>query len=60
MKMMYTMIADTLRETGLVDSKPTDYLSFYCLGARETKQPGEAEPLEPPSTKTSQVSTIQL
>ena len=60
MRMMYTLIVDTLRETGLLDSKPTDYLSFYCLGARETKKPGEPEPLEPPSTKTSQVSTIQL
>jgi len=57
MKMMYTMIADSLRETGLLDSKPTDYLSFYCLGARETKKPGEPEPLEPPSAKTTQAQS---
>lgn len=56
MKMMYAKIAETLRDTGLTQAKPTDYLNFYCLGNRETKTPGEAKPLNPPDNNTPHVS----
>lgn len=57
--MMYTIIADTLRDCGLLHLKPTDYLNFYCLGARETMKPGEPGPLKPPDAKSKQVSNMQ-
>lgn len=51
--MMYAIIAETIRDTGLdTQVKPTDYLNFYCLGNRETKKPGEAAPLNPPEPKS--------
>ena len=57
MKMMYTKIAETLRDTGLYrQAKPTDYLNFYCLGNRETKKPGEPAPLNPPEPNSKHVS----
>lgn len=56
-KMMYAIIAETIRDTGLdTQVKPTDYLNFYCLGNRETKKPGEAAPLNPPEPKSRHVS----
>lgn len=39
METMYGRIAKAIAQFG-VDSKPTDYLSFYCLGKREA--PDEA------------------
>ena len=33
MKMMYRYIAVAIEEEGL-DTHPTDYLSFYCIGKR--------------------------
>ena len=32
---MYKRIAEALRECGVTDRFPTDYLQFYCLGNRE-------------------------
>lgn len=60
MKMMYTIIGDTLRDCGLLHLKPTDYLNFYCLGARETMKPGEPGPSKPPDAKSKQVSNMQM
>jgi phospholipase D1/2 len=34
---MYKRIGDTLREVGVMDRFPTDYLQFYCLGNREAE-----------------------
>lgn len=47
MEMMYTEIATAIRAAG-IDAHPRDYLTFFCLGNRETKQPGELEPTEHP------------
>ncbi|GFP80148.1 phospholipase d delta [Phtheirospermum japonicum] len=35
MQMMYKIVAEEIKSTGLVDAHPTDYLNFYCLGNRE-------------------------
>ena len=37
MEMMYKMIADAIAANEL-ETHPTDYLSFYCLGKRETAE----------------------
>ena len=37
MAMMYKMIADAIAENAL-ETHPTDYLSFYCLGKRESAE----------------------
>ena len=34
MQMMYTIVADAIKEHG-VEAKPTDYLMFFCLAKRE-------------------------
>ena len=61
MKMMYTKVADALRDAGLSSyRKPTDYLNFYCLGARETLKPGEPAPLKPPDSNSRQVSSMDF
>ncbi|KAK3043722.1 hypothetical protein RJ639_001918, partial [Escallonia herrerae] len=51
MEMMYTDIAFHLQKKGL-DADPRDYLTFFCLGNREIKKPGEYEPLEKPEPNT--------
>lgn len=56
MKMMYAKIAETLREVGPVQAKPTDYLNFYCLGTKETFKPGEFVPQQPPDNNSGHVS----
>ncbi|XP_063685823.1 uncharacterized protein LOC134819675 isoform X2 [Bolinopsis microptera] len=44
MRMMYRYIAQTIEEEGL-DTHPTDYLSFYCIGVRGDEIPEDlAEP----------------
>jgi phospholipase D1/2 len=53
MKMMYSLVADTLRDCGL-SHHPTDYLNFYCLGNRETKPHGEPMPRNPPDYNSKQ------
>jgi phospholipase D1/2 len=44
MQMMYKEIAEALRVQRIFDQHPKDYLSFYCLGNRETYQAGEYVP----------------
>ncbi|KAA8535098.1 hypothetical protein F0562_030101 [Nyssa sinensis] len=51
MEMMYTDIAQALHAKGL-EANPKDYLTFFCLGNRETKKSGEYEPSESPDTDT--------
>lgn len=58
MKMMYSKVADTLREVGPSQAKPTDYLNFYCLGIRETIKPGEFVPAQPPDNNSRQVNEL--
>ena len=58
MKMMYAKIADTLREVGSSQARPTDYLNFYCLGTRETIKPGEFVPPQPPDNNSKHVSEL--
>ncbi|KAJ8768289.1 hypothetical protein K2173_021229 [Erythroxylum novogranatense] len=43
MEMMYSDIAQAINSKGL-DANPKDYLSFFCLGNRETKNTGEYLP----------------
>ncbi|KAE8654565.1 Phospholipase D alpha 1 [Hibiscus syriacus] len=47
MEMMYTDITQALNKKGL-DANPRDYLTFFCLGNRETKKVGEHVPTEKP------------
>ncbi|KAK6782799.1 hypothetical protein RDI58_020595 [Solanum bulbocastanum] len=47
MQMMYTDIIQALKVKGIV-ANPKEYLSFFCLGNRETKKRGEYEPSETP------------
>lgn len=35
MQMMYDTVAKALKSMQISDSKPQDYLNFYCLGNRE-------------------------
>ncbi|KAF6982928.1 hypothetical protein CFC21_001249 [Triticum aestivum] len=46
MEMMYSDIAQAIQAKG-IDAKPKDYLTFFCLGNREAKKPGEYQPPEP-------------
>ncbi|XP_024983012.1 phospholipase D alpha 1-like isoform X3 [Cynara cardunculus var. scolymus] len=47
MEMMYKDITSELLAMG-IEADPRDYLSFFCLGNRETKTPDEYEPPEKP------------
>ncbi|KAH6824319.1 phospholipase D alpha 1 [Perilla frutescens var. hirtella] len=47
MEMMYKDIIKALRDKGMEDD-PRNYLTFFCLGNRETKKSGEYEPSEQP------------
>eukprot|EP00124_Ichthyophonus_hoferi_P004401 Ihof_evm1s478 gene=Ihof_evmTU1s478 len=42
-QMMYRIVGDALREVGSSDH-PTDWLTFFCLGNRETHEGGQDEP----------------
>lgn len=46
MEMMYKAIANALQARQIVDQSPKDYLTFFCLGNRETKMEGEYVPTE--------------
>ncbi|GFP95822.1 phospholipase d delta, partial [Phtheirospermum japonicum] len=35
MQMMYKIVGEEIKSTGLDNAHPTDYLNFYCLGNRE-------------------------
>ncbi|XVE71177.1 hypothetical protein DITRI_Ditri10aG0129900 [Diplodiscus trichospermus] len=47
MEMMYSDVTQALRKKGL-NANPRDYLTFFCLGNRETKKDGEYVPPEKP------------
>ncbi|KAF4387778.1 hypothetical protein G4B88_004105 [Cannabis sativa] len=47
MEMMYKDIIQALKAQGL-EEDPRNYLTFFCLGNREVKKPGEYEPAERP------------
>ncbi|KAK4854015.1 hypothetical protein QYF36_017717 [Acer negundo] len=49
MEMMYNDIAQALHANGFVEANPKDYLTFFCLGNRETKESGEYVPSETPA-----------
>jgi hypothetical protein len=51
MEMMYTDISKALKAKN-IDANPKDYLSFFCLGNREVKVPGEYEPKRHPTPGT--------
>lgn len=51
MEMMYKDIVQALQTKGLKAS-PKDYLTFFCLGNRESKRSGEDEPSEKPEHDT--------
>lgn len=51
MEMMYTDIAQALQAKG-IEADPKDYLTFFCLGNRETKKDGEYVPSEKPEDGT--------
>ena len=58
MKMMYLKVAETLREVGPSQAKPTDYLNFYCLGTKETIKPGEFKLAQPSDNNSKHVSEL--
>ncbi|XP_077220239.1 phospholipase D alpha 1 [Tasmannia lanceolata] len=58
MDMMYTDIAQALHAKGL-EANPKEYLTFFCLGNRETKRSGEYEPQEKPEPDTDYIRTQQ-
>ncbi len=61
MKMMYFLIADAIRDSGLNGQQhPQDYLNFFCLGNREVKSPLEPEPVKPPDLNSKHVSAFSL
>ncbi|KDP33596.1 hypothetical protein JCGZ_07167 [Jatropha curcas] len=47
MEMMYYDITEALKRNG-IKANPREYLSFFCLGNRETKKIGEYAPPETP------------
>lgn len=47
MEMMYKDIIQALQAKG-IEEDPRNYLTFFCLGNRETKKSGEYEPSEQP------------
>lgn len=55
MGMMYGIIAEALKDSGLADSQdPQDYLNFYCLGNREPKDGSEPPPINSPAENSPQ------
>ncbi|KAL7189736.1 hypothetical protein ACSBR1_039390 [Camellia fascicularis] len=51
MQMMYTDIAQAIHAKG-INASPKDYLTFFCLGNRETPKSGEYVPSERPENDT--------
>ena len=49
--MMYKDTIQALKAKGIVED-PRNYLTFFCLGNREVKKPGEYEPSERPDDDT--------
>ncbi|CAN6336426.1 unnamed protein product [Urochloa humidicola] len=58
MEMMYTDIAQAIQAKG-IDADPREYLTFFCLGNREAKKPGEYEPTEKPEPDTDYIKAQQ-
>ncbi|CAN6455137.1 unnamed protein product [Victoria cruziana] len=54
MEMMYTDIAQAI-QAKQIDAGPKDYLTFFCLGNRETKKSGEYTPEESPEPDTDYI-----
>lgn len=46
--MMYKEIAEALSAQRIIDQHPREYLTVFCLGNRETQQPGELVPYKIP------------
>ncbi|KAH0693646.1 hypothetical protein KY285_020743 [Solanum tuberosum] len=44
MEMMYTDICNAIKTKGNTIVDPREYLTFFCLGNREVKKPGEYKP----------------
>ncbi|CAN8288204.1 unnamed protein product [Cochlearia groenlandica] len=55
MEMMYKDVIKALREKGLEEEDPRDYLTFFCLGNREVKKEGEYVPVEKPDPDTDYI-----
>ncbi|XP_047339637.1 phospholipase D alpha 1-like [Impatiens glandulifera] len=58
MQMMYTDIAQAIQAKG-IDASPKDYLTFFCLGNRETKKEDEYIPSESPEPDTDYIRAQQ-
>ncbi|KAJ1261943.1 hypothetical protein BS78_09G067700 [Paspalum vaginatum] len=58
MEMMYTDIAQAIQAKG-IDANPKDYLTFFCLGNREAKKPGEYVPTEEAEPDTDYIKAQQ-
>ncbi|GBG62241.1 hypothetical protein CBR_g29848 [Chara braunii] len=56
MTMMYKIVADALRTTERYDQHPTDYLNFFCIGARESVKSADVEHI--PSTPISDAEVM--
>lgn len=52
MRMMYSVVAKAISEKGLEGAHPRDFLSFYCIGNRELKDPDEPAPSAPAAPDT--------
>ncbi|KAH6774152.1 phospholipase D alpha 1 [Perilla frutescens var. hirtella] len=52
MEMMYTDIYNALSAKGIHNVDAREYLTFFCLGNREVKAPGEQAPPEQPAPDT--------
>ncbi|GLT25349.1 hypothetical protein SLA2020_004830 [Shorea laevis] len=51
MEMMYSDIVEALRKKGK-STDPREYLTFFCLGNRETKKPAEYAPTVPVESRS--------
>lgn len=60
MEMMYTDICNALKAKGITTADPRDYLTFFCLGNREVKKPGEYEPPQKPDPDTDYARAQQF
>ncbi|CAN6442358.1 unnamed protein product [Victoria cruziana] len=54
MQMMYTDVSQALHAKH-IKADPRDYLTFFCLGNRETKKDGEYAPEETPEPETDYI-----
>ncbi|XP_041993558.1 phospholipase D alpha 1-like [Salvia splendens] len=59
MEMMYTDIYNALSAKGIHNVDAREYLTFFCLGNREVKIPGEYTPLEHPEPDTDYIKAQQ-